>query len=229
MTPLSEPHQSFQSFQALKPIGVYGGTFDPIHFGHLRPNLELCEYFDMQEVRFIPAFIPPHRNQPASSAQLRKQMVALAIASESRFVLDKRELQRGGPSYMIDTLKSLRADFAGHPLCLLLGMDAFMGINTWYHWQELLDYAHIIVSQRPDTDFGQRYKWPSEIVDFYQHHQGDKKQVQSRLQGVISLQAVTQLAISATDIRNRLKNHQSVRYLMPDSVINLIEYHHLYT
>ena len=226
MTHVSDPSPLSQP---LKPIGVYGGTFDPIHYGHLRPNLELCEFFDMQEVRFIPAFIPPHREAPASSAQLRREMVALAIASEVRFILDERELQRGGPSYMVDTLKSLRADFPDNPLCLLLGMDAFLGINHWYHWQELLDYAHIIVSQRPDSGFEQPQHWPQEIADFYQHNKGDKEQVQNHLQGVISLQPVTQLAISATDIRNRLKNHQSVRYLMPDNVINLIEYHHLYT
>lgn len=218
-----------RSSELLKPVGVYGGTFDPIHYGHLRPNLELCECFNMQEVRFIPAFLPPHREQPATSAKLRREMTALAIESESRFVLDERELERGGPSYMVDTLKSLRTDFPQNPLCLLLGMDAFLGINHWYHWQKLLDYAHIIVSQRPDTDFGQQDKWPKEIVQLYRSHKGSREQVQMELQGRIRLEPVTQLAISATDIRNRLKNHQSVRYLMPDSVINLIEYHHLYT
>ncbi len=212
----------------LMPIGIYGGTFDPIHYGHLRPNLELCERFNMREVRFIPALLPPHRDRPATSARLRQQMVALAIASEPLFVLDKRELQRGGPSYMVDTLKSLRLDFPQQPLCLLLGMDAFMGINQWYHWQELLDYAHIIVSQRPDTDFEHQQNWPEEVRQFYQSNKADTGAINALLCGKISLQAVTQLAISATDIRNRLKNNQSVRYLMPDSVINLIKYEKLY-
>ncbi len=214
---------------ALMPIGIYGGTFDPIHYGHLRPNLELCERFKMREVRFIPALLPPHRDSPAISAELRQQMVALAIASEPLFVLDKRELERGGPSYMVDTLKSLRLDFPQYPLCLLLGMDAFMGINQWYHWQELLDYAHIIISQRPDTDFEQQQKWPEEVRQFYQSHKADTGDINALLCGKISLQPVTQLAISATDIRNRLKNNQSVRYLMPDSVINLIKYEKLYS
>ena len=107
------------------PIGIYGGTFDPVHYGHLRPNLELCEVLQMDHVRFIPASIPPHRDEPQTSADKRLEMVSLAIEAEEKFVLDDREIRRGGASYMVDTLKSLRQDFPDHPLCLLMGMDAF--------------------------------------------------------------------------------------------------------
>lgn len=211
------------------PIGIYGGTFDPIHFGHLRPNLELCELFAFEQVRFIPAFLPPHRQKPQTTAQQRQEMVAQAIQAELSFVLDDREIKRGGPSYMVDTLNSLRQDFPENPLCLLLGMDAFLGLERWYHWQELLDYAHIIVSQRPDTDFNDITQWPQAIQKLYHTHKAERRVIQSTLCGAIRLENVTQLAISATDIRQRIKNKQSIRYLMPETVINLIKCYDLYT
>jgi nicotinate-nucleotide adenylyltransferase len=211
------------------PIGIYGGTFDPIHYGHLRPNLELCELLGLDHVRFIPAYLPPHKDKPQTSVEHRLEMVALAISKEERFVLDDREIKRGGASYTIDTLKSLRQDYPDSPLCLLMGMDAFSGIDSWYHWQELLNYAHIIVSQRPETDFDVQARWPERIQAFYQSHKADRETIGQSLCGKIRLEAVTQLSISATNIRRRLKNNQSVRFLMPEPVINLIKYNNLYT
>ncbi len=211
------------------PIGIYGGTFDPVHYGHLRPNLELCERLGLEHVRFIPAFLPPHKDKPQTPADYRLQMVAQAIKNEARFVLDDREIKRGGASYTLDTLKSLRRDYPQNPLCLLMGMDAFKGLDRWYHWQEILDYAHIVVSQRPGSDFHLPQSWPQVIKQFYQQHQAERQPIGQTLCGTIRLEAVTQLEISATDIRQRLKNQQSIRFLMPESVINLIKYHHLYS
>ena len=209
------------------PIGLYGGTFDPIHYGHLRPNLELCEVLGLDHVRFIPAFLPPHRDKPQTTAEHRLEMVAQAIKEEQRFVLDDREIKRGGASYTVDTLKSIRQDFPDNPLCLLMGMDAFAGIDRWHHWQELLDYAHIVVSLRPGTHFNAQ-QWPEAIQTFYQAHKADRESIHQSLCGKIRLEPVTQLSISSTDIRNRLKNKQSIRFLMPESVINLIKYYNLY-
>ncbi len=211
-----------------KPIGIYGGTFDPIHYGHLRPNLELCEILGLEQVRFIPAFLPPHKDKPGTPSELRLEMVAHAIKDEAFFVLDDREIQRGGASYTLDTLKSLRQDYPDNPLCLLMGMDAFTGIDSWYHWQELLDYAHIVVSQRPETHFNDQQLWPDSIQAFYQEHKADRETLCQSLCGKIRLEPVTQLAISATDIRNRLNNRQSIRFLMPDAVIRLIKDYNLY-
>ena len=215
------------------PIGIYGGTFDPIHYGHLRPCLELCESLKLDHVRFIPAFLPPHRDNPATEVVHRLEMVAKAIESEALFVLDEREIQRGGPSYMVDTLKSLRQDFPDNPLCLLMGMDAFSGIESWSHWQELLDYAHIIVTQRPDTDFHALDLWSDSLNQFYQKYKSQNNNTSSQnihnsLHGLIQLESVTQLSISATDIRKRIKNSQSIRFLTPEPVIKLIECYNLY-
>ena len=215
------------------PIGIYGGTFDPIHYGHLRPCLELCESLKLDHVRFIPAFLPPHRDNPATEVMHRLEMVAKAIDSEPSFVLDEREIQRGGPSYMVDTLKSLRQDFPDNPLCLLMGMDAFSGIESWSHWQELLDYAHIIVTQRPDTDFHALELWSDSLNQFYQKYKSQNynaslQNIHNSLHGLSQLESVTQLSISATDIRKRLKNRQSIRFLTPEPVIKLIECYNLY-
>ncbi|MDX2505973.1 MAG: nicotinate-nucleotide adenylyltransferase [Gammaproteobacteria bacterium] len=215
-------------FQLQPPIGIYGGTFDPVHYGHLRPNLELCEILNMDQVRFIPSFLPPHRNEPLAPVQRRLEMVALAIEPEPLFVLDDREVKRGGASYMVDTLASLRQDYPHNPLCLLMGMDAFAGLDSWHRWQELLDYAHIVVSQRPETDFNALDMWSEAIQNFYQDHKADLRTIRQSLCGKIRLEPVTQLAISATDIRNRLKNRQSIRFLVPEPVINLINCYHLY-
>ena len=214
--------------QVKAPIGIYGGTFDPIHYGHLRVNLELCEILGMDHVRFIPAFLPPHRDEPVTPVELRLEMVEKAIAPEPLFVLDDREIKRGGASYTVDTLKSLRRDYPQNPLCLLMGMDAFAGIDRWHRWQELLDYAHIVVSQRPETDFNTRERWSESIQDFYQAHKAERHSIRQSLCGKIRLEPVTQLSISATDIRNRLKNRQSIRFLVPESVINLINYYNLF-
>ncbi len=215
------------------PIGIYGGTFDPIHYGHLRSCLELCESLKLDHVRFIPAFLPPHRDNPATEVMHRLEMVKKAIDSEASFVLDEREIQRGGPSYMVDTLRSLRQDFPDNPLCLLMGMDAFSGIESWSHWQKLLDYAHIIVTQRPDTDFHALDMWSDSLNHFYQKYKSQNNNTSSQnihnsLHSVIQLESVTQLSISATDIRKRLKNRQSIRFLTPEPVIRLIECYNLY-
>ncbi len=211
------------------PIGIFGGTFDPVHFGHLRPGLEMCESLGMEQVRFIPSFIPPHRDVPSTPVRLRLEMVKQAIASEPRFVLDEREIRRRGASYMVDTLASLRLDFPVHPLCLLLGMDAFVNLHHWHEWKKLLDYAHIVVSQRPDSDFFQPSVWPHEIQSLYLQNKAlQRDELRLLRHGKIHFECVTQLSISATDIRDRLKNKRSIRYLVPDAVLNLIECNHLY-
>ena len=135
---------------AFHPIGIFGGTFDPIHYGHLRPALELLETLELAEVRFIPCRIPAHRGLPQVTAEQRLALVRLALADQPGFMADDRELRREGPSYMVDTLASLREDVGPEtPLCLIIGADAFRELHTWRRWRELTDWAHIVVMQRP--------------------------------------------------------------------------------
>ena len=123
------------------PVGVLGGTFDPIHYGHLRPALELLETLELSEVRFIPCRIPAHRGAPSITAEQRLELVRLAIIGQPGFVADGRELRRAGPSYMVDTLVALRQELGDTPLCLILGSDAFQALTTWHRWQALTDLA----------------------------------------------------------------------------------------
>jgi nicotinate-nucleotide adenylyltransferase len=136
----------------LKLIGLLGGTFNPIHFGHLRMAQELADALKLSEVRFIPSANPPHKSPPEVSAEHRAKMAQLAITDNPLFKLDSRELERTGASYTIDTLISLQEELGGTAaLCLIMGSDAFTHLNTWHRWQALTDYCHIILVQRPSS------------------------------------------------------------------------------
>lgn len=204
-------------------IGILGGTFDPIHFGHLRAALEVQEKLNLAHIRLIPSARPPHRDEPHASPQQRLMMLHLAMKNTDRFVVDDRELQRDGASYSVDTLLSLRQDFPDNPLYLLVGTDAFFGIQTWHQWQDLLELAHIVVMRRPDETL----EMPKDLNTWYQAHLAISDDAQA-LSGKIWPVLVTQLAISATAIRASISKGQSPQFLMPDPVIQLINQLGLY-
>ncbi len=207
-------------------IGVFGGTFDPVHFGHLRPLLEVRQALALDEVRLIPCFIPPHRDAPGASAEQRLAMLQLAASETPGFVVDPRELQRGGPSYMVDTLLSLRDEQgADQALCLILGVDAFAALDSWHQWQDLIALAHIVVMQRP----GGQLPKTGAVAELMEHAQTlDVSELQQRAAGRVYFQSVTQLDVSATAIREQLVHGRDVRFLMPDSVRHYIETQGLY-
>jgi nicotinate-nucleotide adenylyltransferase len=204
-------------------IGILGGTFDPIHHGHLRAALEVCEQLNLAHVRLIPSARPPHRNVPHASPQQRLMMLHLAMKNADSFIVDDRELQRDGISYSVDTLLSLRQDFPDNPLFLFLGTDAFLGIQTWHKWQGLLELAHIVVIRRPDETLAM----PIELNTWYQQHLAMADDTQS-LAGKIWPVTVTQLAISATAIRSAILEGKSPQFLLPDAVLQLIKQLGLY-
>jgi nicotinate-nucleotide adenylyltransferase len=212
-------------------IGIFGGTFNPIHFGHLRPALEITEALPLQELRWVPSALPPHREEPEVDAQLRLQMVKVAVLSEPRFRVDDRELRRPGPSYTVDTLESLRQELATEPLALLIGMDAFLGLHTWHQWSRLIEMAHLIVMQRPGVYSTAQYRQKMHpdvkaLVD--QHSVTDARHLHQLKSGKVWFHAVTQLAISATGVRRVIKSGHSARYLTPDRVLEVIEHNRLY-
>ena len=210
-------------------IGILGGTFNPIHFGHLRIAEEIAENLNLDELRFIPSANPPHKPAPQISAQYRAAMVQLAIKNNSKFMCDARELSRTGASYTIDTLTSLREEFGNQvSLCLIIGTDAFMHLDTWHRWQEIIQFAHIILVKRPETATPQK-PLSSNLEDFLRdHYTEDTALINQHPSGFISMQSVTALAISSTDIRERLNNKKSARYLLPQNVLEYIENHQLY-
>jgi len=202
-----------------KLVGIFGGTFDPIHYGHLRPALELMQQTGLSEVRFLPNRQPPHRQQPWLDVAARKQLVQMAIADEPGFVLDDRELRRDGPSYMVDTLADLRCDFPEATLCLMLGSDAFAGFTQWHEWQAILGLCHIIVMTRPGAELASLHSQPSAITARFSH---DVRSLSNSSHGLILLQSVTPLDISSSRIRECLRQGLSVRYLLPDSILHYL-------
>ena len=196
-------------------IGVLGGTFDPVHYGHLRPALEVMQAIALQQVRFLPNRIPPHRETPWLNVANRLELLKTAIDDQPGFELDQRELLREGRSYMVDTLESLRADFPSHPVCLILGMDAFLGLKQWHQWQRIPQLCHLVVTTRPGFEQNKAFiqELPATLA-------ATVSELTAEANGRILLQSVTQLDISASQIRAMLAKGQSVRYLLPDEVNN---------
>jgi len=213
----------------MQSIGILGGTFNPIHFGHLRIAEEIAENLNLDEMRFIPSANPPHKPAPQISAQHRAAMVQLAIKNNSKFLCDARELSRTGASYTIDTLTNLREEFGNQlSLSLIIGTDAFMHLDTWHRWQEIIQFAHIILVKRPEPETPQK-PLSSSLEHFLRdHYTEDAALINQHPAGFISMQSVTALAISSTDIRERLNNKKSARYLLPQNVLEYIENHQLY-
>jgi nicotinate-nucleotide adenylyltransferase len=212
----------------MPPIGIFGGTFDPIHFGHLRLAEEMAEAISLDRVLFIPAGQPPHRDAPRTAATHRLEMVRRATAGNPCFVVDTREVESPRPSYTVDTLADLRAELGNHqPLWLLLGADAFLGLPGWHEWRRLFDLANIAVAARPGSRLLQPDAMPGDL----------KNAASPRLvadasaagaAGSVLLQHMTPLDISASAIRDTLARHGSARYLLPDAVLDYIHEHQLY-
>lgn len=212
--------------QTHKAIGILGGTFDPIHLGHLRMALELYETLDLANVHIVPCYRPVHRKLPAATPEQRLAMVNCAVMNEPALIADAREIHRQTPSYTIDTLLEMHTDYPNKPLCLIVGIDAFLGFTSWHRYQEILNYAHIIVAHRP------QYQLPSTglIADLMQARlQNEIAYIHEHLAGGILFRPITALEISATDIRKQIMMGRSPRYLLPDSVYDYIQQQGIYS
>ena len=206
-------------------IGILGGTFDPIHIGHLRAAVEVVEILGLDELKLIPSARPPHRKAPQVSAADRLAMARTAVQGIEQLSVDDRELCRDCPSWTIDTLESLRSELQpADQLFLLLGWDAFCGLPGWHRWQELLQHCHLLVLQRPDAD----EEAPEALRDLLAARSVADPLALDGPGGNIAFVWQTPLAISATHIRQLLASGRSVRFLLPDSVLTYIHAHRLY-
>jgi nicotinate-nucleotide adenylyltransferase len=214
------------------PIGILGGTFDPIHHGHLRIAQEALEQCALKQVRFVPCGTPPHRAAPHASAKARWEMVRLALNGHPDFLVDVREVFRTDPCYTVDTLTALRAELGEQqPLCLIVGGDAFLQLHTWHEWRRLFALAHIVVLQRAGgLPLGNAMqKADAALQTEYQARLAPgAAALQESPAGAIFVADMPALEISSTDIRRRCADGKSVRYLVPEVVANYINTNSLY-
>ena len=209
-------------------IGIFGGTFDPVHFGHLRAALDVKQALALNEMRLIPAFEPPHRDAPVANPGQRLTMLRAAVGAEPDLLVDNREMLREGKSFMVDTLISLRKDLGDEPLCLVLGVDAFLTLDSWHRWKEVLHLTHIVVTHRPGwmLDFSVSNECIQQLWN--ECRTTEPSDLEAQPAGKIFLQKITPLDISATKIRALVEAGKSARFLVPDPVWNLIRMHGLY-
>jgi nicotinate-nucleotide adenylyltransferase len=210
-------------------VGILGGTFDPIHYAHLRLAEELADRLDLAQVRFVPAHVPPHRAAPRVTAAHRLEMARLAVRGNPRFQVDDRECRRAGPSYTVDTLAELRSELGERtPLMLLMGEDAYLALETWSRWQRLFELAHIVVAGRPGFDLAPE-RLPSALAAATRLRMtGEARDLHATGAGRVLAADTTELAISATEIRRLVGAGRSARYLLPEDVLVYIRSHHLY-
>lgn len=207
-------------------IGLFGGTFDPVHIGHLRTALELRDHLRLDAMHLVPCADPPHRETPRIPAVQRLAMLELAITGEPGLVADDRELRRSSLSYTLDTLIELRAELgAQESLCLCIGMDSLVTLDSWHRWRELTDYAHVVVAARPGwtlPDQGEVAAWLASL------RTGQVSDLHRSPAGRVLVEEMTLLPVSATRLREELAAGRSIRYLTPDTVIDYIYSHGLY-
>jgi nicotinate-nucleotide adenylyltransferase len=219
-------------------IGLLGGTFDPVHFGHLRPALEVSQALELADLWLIPLRQAVHRPQPQASPEQRLAMLRLAVGEETGIRIDDRELRRAGQSYTYDTLAEIRAELGmSRWLCLLVGADAFRGFLTWHRPDDILDLVHLVVMQRPAlpgedghvTNAGLSQEFSAELQTWLQPRRcRDVRELTASPAGRVWFQEVTQLDISSTRIRGLIVSGLSPRFLLPDPVWAYIQARRLY-
>ena len=203
-------------------IGVFGGTFDPIHYGHLRVAIELHAIFKLSQMRVVPCARPAHREQPKADSHHRLEMLKLAIINQPDLILDDQEFQRAGVSYTVDTLSALRLTYPATPILLFIGSDAFNGFVSWHRWQSIIELAHIVVVNRPAAKC-------SMLEPFFQLRLTKNiLDLQQQIAGCLFFQDITPLSISSTAIRHMIATAKSPSFLLPDVVIDYIKRYGLY-
>ncbi|MCP8899407.1 nicotinate-nucleotide adenylyltransferase [Gilvimarinus xylanilyticus] len=208
-----------------RKIAVFGGTFNPIHHGHLRLALDLVQQVSFDQMRLVPCHIPMHREDPSVASRRRARMVELAIAGSPTLTLDTCELERGSASYSVDTLAQLRAEQGGEAsISLIMGLDAYLGLMRWHRWEELLQLGHLVVVDRPG------YQMPKSgpLADFDREHGAATKVLEQASHGFVVHLDIRALDISATEIRTLTAQGLSTRYLLPEAVRHYIAERGLY-
>ena len=210
-----------------KPVGILGGTFDPVHHGHLRLALECLHAADLAEISLIPAYTPPHRSTVSASATQRMDMLQLATNAADELITDDIEITRGGVSYTVETVQALRQHYGDTPICLIMGIDAFNSIDQWKQWELILDYVHIIVADRPHTE---STITNNSVASLYSSKSASNPtDLQHAPAGRILMVNIPMLSISSTYIRHQFANGHIPHSLIPESVLAYITKEGIYT
>ena len=212
------------------PIGILGGTFNPIHWGHLLPSKTIMTELKLAQLKLIPNRRPPHKQSPGVDGQKRAHMVALACEQmttqyQCPFTVDRIELERDKPSYTLDTLKILQQRHPNTPLCFLMGLDSLINFHTWYQFEQILTCCHLIVSARPGYQLDPN-SHGAQLLNKHQTH--NPKDISKQLAGLIYIANIEPINISASEIRSRIANNLAVDDLLPSSVLAYIEQMQLY-
>jgi len=216
---------SNSSYTVGEPLAIFGGTFDPVHYGHLRCAEEARSQLGLEKVYLLPSGTPPHRNVPQASTPQRMDMLRLAQGEFPALGIDDRETRRSGPSYMVDTLMELKAELPGRPILLLLGQDVANDLHTWHEWERLFDFAHIVVLTRP----GSTAEYRQDVAKKIDRRTCSDAQIllDSQSGGVLYL-GVASVDVSATMIKSIIRLGRSPGSMMPRAVWDYINENHLY-
>lgn len=209
----------------MRRIGLMGGLFNPVHYGHLRAATEARDMLALDCVHFLPCAVPPHREAPGVSATLRTRMVEAALQGSPSLVLDARELALPAPSYTVRTLENLRREMPDAAFVLLLGEDAFRGLPRWHQWQRIPELAHVAVLRRPGSEDA---PYPDALRDWAGAAETAPEALFETQAGKLTYCEVTPLDISSTQIRTLLAEGRDPRYLLPDAVLDIIARENLY-
>lgn len=206
-------------------IGLLGGTFDPIHYGHLRPAHEVYQRLELASLRLVPAARPPHRHAPVATPEQRLRMVELGVAEFPGLSVDDREIRRAGVSYTVLTLESVRAEIGAEPLCLVVGTDAFVNLSTWHRWERLFDLAHIVVMERPGSPLSAARVLPWALPRVAR----DPGEIVAHPAGQVLFVPVAPVNVSATRLRAAIARGETPSHdALPVAVWNYIKDHHIY-
>jgi nicotinate-nucleotide adenylyltransferase len=208
-----------------EPMALFGGTFDPVHYGHLRCADEVRRKLGLNNLYLLPAGTPPHRDTPFATVEQRLEMLQLARLEFPQLLIDDRETRRSGPSYMVDTLTEIRSSLENRPLLLLIGQDAANLLHTWFQWERLFELAHIVILTRP----GAPTRYPPELAKQVQLRSGsDIQELIKTEAGIVLHLEVESIDVSATGIKRILRSGGSPESMLPAAVLEYINKNRLY-